>query len=114
MAQIELVPSQNSVQYSEHRSGTTSQKISLKAIPMPAIMRKGKNIIPRMQAPPSNSERSSKEKPNSPATMHTRVMPAMTRRSLKQKMKIISIRKRIKSSNFNGALKMQANVSPQH
>lgn len=83
-------------------------------MPIPAIMRKGKNITPKAQAPPSRSDRISKEKPKSPATMQTRAIPNITRRSLKRKMKIMKVIKRRIRNSLRGALKMAARVSPQH
>lgn len=114
MLMIEFIPSPISSQYYPHMSGTTSQKISLKAKPIPTIMRTGKKIIPRMKQHPSSSESNSKEKPNIPATIHTRVIPIITSRSLKQKMKSIRHRNKMISINLRGALKIHARVSPQH
>ena len=111
------VPSQNSCQYSSHRFGTTSQNISLKATPIPAIISTGKNSTPRRHRHPSSSESNSKEKPNSPAKIHINETPVITNRSLLMKISIIRIKNKMRSINFNGDLNRQdhpPHVSSQH
>lgn len=109
---IDSDPSRKRVQYSSQRSGTTSQKISLKAIPIPISITMGKKMTPRTQAPPYRSDMNSKENPKRPAIMQTINIPKMTSKSLQRKMKIISTAKSRKSISLKGDLKMQAKVSP--
>lgn len=110
---IDSDPSRKSCQYSSQRSGTTSQKISLKAIPTPISITIGKKMTPRTQAPPYSSEINSKENPKRPAKMQTMTIPTMTSKSRQRKMKIIRAANSKKRISLNGDLKMQANVSPQ-
>lgn len=114
IAQIELISPEQRPQYYPHNLGTTSQKISLKARPIPAIIKNGKKITPNMHATPSNYDKISKENPNKPAKMQTRAMPAITNRSLKQKMKTIRAMNKIIRTSLRGALNIPARVSPQH
>ena len=100
-------------QNSRETSGTTSQNISLKPLPIPITIVTGKNSTANKHNNPFCSLIISMLKANIPANIEIINITIITKRSLPHQTNIIIRNSKMNSNNLRGNFMIAAHVAPQ-